>query len=115
MGCYGAIHGRSCTRRTIRLRHPPVIPLSRPTQGVSSDAEDSCSAVFCRFTGTTAGGRYSETIIGMLAPNNRTAVALDNDGQNMMTLVDANTIDVCYSHLYPTSKVVACFQLKRTP
>ena len=58
---------------------------------------------------------WAETIIGMLSPDGHTAVMLDDDGQYSMTLVDPNTIDMCYHHLYPTSKVVACFQAKRTP
>jgi hypothetical protein len=62
-----------------------------------------------------SGGKFQETIIGTLAPNAHTAVMLDDDGQYSMTLVDLNTIDMCYSHLYPTSKVVACFRAKRTP
>jgi hypothetical protein len=68
-----------------------------------------------RFAGKMSGGRFSETIIGALAPNNRTGMMLDDDGQYHLTLVDANTIDMCYTHLYPTSKVVACFQAKRQP
>ena len=68
-----------------------------------------------RFAGKSSGGKFGETIIGMLAPNNHTAVMLDDDGQYAMTLVDENTIDMCYHHLYPTSKVVSCWQIKRTP
>jgi hypothetical protein len=68
-----------------------------------------------RFAGKSSGGKFSETIIGMLAPSNRSGVMLDDDGQYLLTLVDANTIDMCYSHLYPTSKVVSCWQIKRTP
>jgi hypothetical protein len=68
-----------------------------------------------RFAGKSSGGKFSETIIGMLAPDNRTAVMLDDDGQYMMTMVDPNTIDMCYYHLYPTNKVVSCWQIKRTP
>lgn len=68
-----------------------------------------------RFTGKMSGGRFSETIIGALAPDNRTGMMLDDDGQYRLTLIDPNTIDMCYTHLYPTSKVVACFQAKRQP
>ncbi|MBL8908007.1 MAG: hypothetical protein JNM20_15140 [Rhizobiales bacterium] len=68
-----------------------------------------------RFAGKSSGGKFSETIIGMLAPDGHTAVMLDDDGQYAMTLVDPNTIDMCYHHLYPTTKVVACWQIKRTP
>jgi hypothetical protein len=68
-----------------------------------------------RFSGKMSGGRFSETIIGALATDNRTGMMLDDDGQYHLTLVDLNTIDICYAHLYPTSKVVACFQVKRQP
>ena len=68
-----------------------------------------------RFAGKMSSGKFQETIIGMLSPDGHTAVMLDDDGQYSMTLVDPNTIDMCYHHLYPTSKVVACFQAKRTP
>ena len=67
-----------------------------------------------RFAGKMSGGKFEETIIGMLAPDGHTADMLDDDGQYSMTLVDPNTIDMCYHHLYPTSKVVACWQIKRT-
>jgi len=68
-----------------------------------------------RFAGNMTGGKFEETIIGMLAPDGHTAVMVDDDGQYSMTLVDPNTIDMCYHHVYPTSKVVACWQIKRTP
>jgi hypothetical protein len=68
-----------------------------------------------RFAGKMTGGRFTETIIGALAPDNRTGMMLDDDGQYRLTLIDPNTIDMCYTHLYPTSKVVACFQAKRQP
>jgi hypothetical protein len=68
-----------------------------------------------RFAGKSSGGKFGETIIGMLAPDNRTGIMLDDDGQYMLTLVDPNTIDMCYYHLYPTNKVVSCWQIKRTP
>lgn len=68
-----------------------------------------------RFAGKMSGGKFQETIIGMLSPDGHTAVMLDDDGHYSMTLVDPNTIDMCYDHLYPTSKVVACFRATRSP
>lgn len=68
-----------------------------------------------RFAGKMSGGKFQETVIGMLSPDGNTAMMLDDDGQYSMKLIDPNTIDMCYTHLYPTSKVVACLQIKRTP
>jgi len=68
-----------------------------------------------RFAGKMSGGKFQETIIGMLSPDGNTAMMLDDDGQYSMKLIDPNTIDMCYTHLYPTSKIVACLQLKRAP
>ena len=68
-----------------------------------------------RFSGHTEG-KFVETIIGALQPPDfRSGVFLDDDGTYQFTLRDENTIDLCYSHLYPTSKVVACWTLTRQP
>ena len=67
-----------------------------------------------RFAGTMSGGKFSETIIGALKPRAYDAgIFIDVDGQYAFTLRDANTIDVCYSHLYPNSHAVSCFTLTR--
>ncbi|MBN9023279.1 MAG: hypothetical protein J0H08_14545 [Rhizobiales bacterium] len=68
-----------------------------------------------RFSGHTEG-KFVETIIGALKPPAfDSGVFLDDDGTYDFTMRDANTIDLCYSHLYPTSKVVACWTLERQP
>jgi len=68
-----------------------------------------------RFAGETVGN-FTETIIGALKPPDfRSGVFLDNDGQYDFTLRDANTIDLCYWHLYPTSKVVSCWTITKQP
>ena len=68
-----------------------------------------------RFAGETEG-KFIETFIGALKPPDfRSGIFLDDDGQYDFTLRDETTIDMCYWHLYPTSKVVACWTLTRQP
>ena len=66
-----------------------------------------------RFAGKMSGGIFSETIIGAIEPDNKGGIMLDDDGQYQIKLVDADTMDICYSHQYPMNRVVACWQLKR--
>lgn len=68
-----------------------------------------------RFAGHTEG-KFTEDFIGMLKPPEyRSGIFIDDDGQYDFTLRDDNTIDMCYWHQYPTSKVVACWTLTRQP
>ena len=68
-----------------------------------------------RFAGETVG-KFTETFVGALAPPAyRTGVFVDEDGSYDFTLRDPTTIDLCYHHVYPTSKVVACFTLTKQP
>jgi hypothetical protein len=67
-----------------------------------------------RFAGTISAGERTETLIGGLIPPNFTAgIFLDDDGRYTFTIRDENTIDLCYDHLNPQSKVVACYSLSR--
>lgn len=66
-----------------------------------------------RFAGTSTNGKYTETVIGALEPNNRGGIMLDDDGQYVLSVEDQNTIGVCYNHSFPTSRVVGCWTLKR--
>jgi hypothetical protein len=68
-----------------------------------------------RFTGKKTAGDRSETLIGAISPNNQGGVMLDDDGQYLFTIRDQNTLDVCYNHLNPSGKVVACYTWKRGP
>jgi hypothetical protein len=68
-----------------------------------------------RFAGKSSNGKYTETLIGALQPDNRGGVMLDDDGQYTFTVRDQNAIDMCYSHSYPKSKVVSCWTIVRTP
>jgi hypothetical protein len=68
-----------------------------------------------RFAGATEG-KFIETFIGALKPPEyRSGIFIDDDGQYDFTLRDDTTIDMCYWHQYPTSKVVACWTLTKQP
>jgi len=66
------------------------------------------------FAGTSSAGKFSETLIGAISPDNRSGVMSDDDGQYTLSIRDANTMDICYQHSFPTSRVAACWTLKRT-
>jgi hypothetical protein len=65
-----------------------------------------------RFAGEMTSERGKRTFIGAMQQDNRGGIILDNDGQYIFTLIDPNTIDMCYSCQYPDNKRVACFRLK---
>jgi hypothetical protein len=68
-----------------------------------------------RFAGEVSGGTaHRETLIGALQPDNRGGIMLDDDGQHTFTLRDPNTMDLCYHHSYPSSKIVACYAITRS-
>lgn len=95
----------------------------RPSEGAgpvfSSDAIEFTFTIAeqkdNRFSGKSTDGKRSETFVGAISPNNQTGVIIDNDGQYLFAIRDPNTIDACYSHLHPTSKVVSCYTWKRGP
>lgn len=67
-----------------------------------------------RFAGTMSGGKFSETFIGALKPPAYdSGVFVDVDGQYAFTLRDPNTIDVCYTHVYPNTRAAACWTMTR--
>lgn len=67
-----------------------------------------------RFFGTLTSGKGTETVIGALQPPAYTGgIFLDDDGRYTFTMRDATTIDLCYDHHYPKTKVVACYTLKK--
>ena len=66
-----------------------------------------------RFSGSSSDGNRRETLIGALSPNNQGGIILDDDGQYLFTVRDRDTLDACYFHLNPSSKVVACYAWKR--
>ena len=67
-----------------------------------------------RFAGHASGGTMTETIIGVVNPAASGGIMLDDDGRYDFTLVDPETIDVCYAHAYPPTKVLACYRIKRS-
>lgn len=66
-----------------------------------------------RFGGIMSNAKRSEPLIGHFYPGNRSGLMLDDDGRYLFNLVDADTIEVCYDHLKPDSKVIACWTAKR--
>src|SRR5215210_5220379 len=56
-----------------------------------------------RFAGTATNGKFPETLIGAISPDNRSGIILDDDGECTFTVRDADTLDVCYRHNFPTS------------
>ncbi len=68
-----------------------------------------------RFWGTTASSTKRERIIGSLAVDNRTVHMVDDDGMLDGTVVDADTLEICYRHVNKDSAVVACARMTRKP
>jgi len=67
-----------------------------------------------RFAGSIQAGKGTEALIGALRPPYYTeGVIVDDDGRYAFKLRDAGTIDLCYDHIYPKSKVVACYSLTK--
>ncbi|MFO1131944.1 MAG: hypothetical protein U1E16_08040 [Hyphomicrobiales bacterium] len=66
-----------------------------------------------RFGGAMDAPKRSETLIGHLYPDNKSGMMLDDDGQYFFNLSDANTMQLCYDHSKPDSKVIACWTAKR--
>jgi hypothetical protein len=66
-----------------------------------------------RFSGTSTGGTRTETLIGAISPDGKSGAVLDDDGEYLFTVRDNDTLDTCYRHRTPTSRVVACYAWKR--
>jgi hypothetical protein len=66
-----------------------------------------------RFIGELTAGERQETVIGAIQGDHRGGLMLDDDGQYAFTLRGPDSIDLCYAHSYPPSRVVACFTLTR--
>ena len=49
-----------------------------------------------------------------ISPANKSDLILDDDGEYTSTVRDADTLDACYHHSFPTSRVVGCWPLKRS-
>jgi hypothetical protein len=59
------------------------------------------------------GEKVRERVIGSLSHDGKRLIAVDADGHFEGTVIDADTIDHCYSHIAPQQSVVSCTLLKR--
>ena len=66
-----------------------------------------------RFAGVLKGQKKTETLIGYIHSDGKSGQMLDDDGEYSFTLTDPATMDVCYQHSKPDSKVIACWTAKR--
>ena len=66
-----------------------------------------------RFAGRMSSGNRTETIIGGLRANRRDGMMLDDDGYYDLTVTGPDTMDLCYGHNQPGSRVVACWTVTR--
>jgi hypothetical protein len=82
--------------------------LSEPTFTLTIEGQDGR-----RFWGTTASPMKTERIIGSLSVDGKSIHIVDEDGFLDGTVVDANTLDLCYRHITPASAVVACDRARR--
>lgn len=65
------------------------------------------------FSGGVKSAKRSEMLIGSIAMDGKTAIAVDDDGQYNLTLRDEDTIDACTWQLLPGSRIATCYQWKR--
>jgi hypothetical protein len=68
-----------------------------------------------RFGGEMSTDKRSEALIGHLYPDNKSGMMLDEDGRYTFNLSDAGTMQVCYDHTTPGSKVIACWTATKAP
>lgn len=68
-----------------------------------------------RFWGQIASEEGDEPLVGVIANDRSTLYAADLDGYSFMTLVDENTIDLCYVLSALHVQVAACNSFTREP
>jgi hypothetical protein len=66
-----------------------------------------------RFVGTMTAHGHSETIIGALRANKQEGLMQSDNGVHDFALTDPDTMDLCYQHNIPNSRVVACYVIRR--
>lgn len=66
-----------------------------------------------RFAGTMTAHGHGETIIGAMRANKADGLIQSENGVHDFTLIDPDTIDLCYQHNIPNSRVVACYVIRR--
>ena len=67
-----------------------------------------------RFVGSIASGERKEVIAGVIAPDLDEGVMVDEDGYYDFEIDDANTLELCYQHNTPDSRLAACYRLTRS-
>jgi hypothetical protein len=65
------------------------------------------------FWGVLSSAKASEKFIGAISADGKRFVMTDEDGAFNGTVVDADTLDYCYTHITPTDRAVACGLLIR--
>ncbi|MDQ6433074.1 hypothetical protein RB623_03295 [Mesorhizobium sp. LHD-90] len=65
------------------------------------------------FWGSLSSGKVSEKLIGAISVDGKRFVIADRDGTFDGVVVDADTLDYCYTHVTPTDMAVACGLLHR--
>lgn len=65
------------------------------------------------FWGAFSSAKVSEKLIGAISVDGKRFVMADEDGTFSGTVVDADTLDYCYTHVTPTDRAVACGLLVR--
>jgi len=66
------------------------------------------------FSGAVVTKNRKEPFVGSIREDKTEGVMVDEDGHYEFKLIDANTIDLCYWHIVPQSRVTTCYVLKRT-
>lgn len=67
-----------------------------------------------RFWGTVKSPGATERIIGSLSVDGKSIHIVDEDGMLDGTVVNADTLDVCYRHVNKESSLVACLRVTRS-
>lgn len=65
------------------------------------------------FWGVLSSAKVSEKFIGALSVDGKRFVIADEDGTFSGTVVNADTLDYCYTHITPTDRAVSCGLLVR--
>jgi hypothetical protein len=65
------------------------------------------------FWGLHSSAKVSEKLIGAISVDGKRFVMADEDGTFSGTIVNADTLDYCYTHVTPTDRAVACGLLVR--
>lgn len=66
-----------------------------------------------RFWGTTSSPTGTERLMGSVSIDGKSIYMVDDDGFHDGTVVNADTLEVCYRHVNASSAVVACAPVSR--